>query len=179
MKTTKSLIQRLARILLSTLIVSALVVPSTVFADDALNIAYQVTVVKDMNDTTKVKKNVYVNMYKIKLVDNEYVGKRVKTLSTGKDGYQAVFTIKPGEVVDFIAFKNKATAKKLKNKVKKTADFFGVPPWKNFSVAGSAVELCHTAGVDFNNKLTNEETGETFCTTGENGYIQGYLELTK
>lgn len=185
MKTTKSFVQRLAGILMSTLIVSALVAPSTVFADstvsngDALKISYQATVLKDMNDTTTVKKKVYVNMYKIKLVDNEYVGKRVKTLSTGKDGYQAVFTIKPGEVVQFIAFKNKATAKKLKNKTKKTADFFGVPPWKNFSVAGEPVELCHTAGVDFNNKLTDEDTGKIFCTTAENGYIQGYLELTK
>lgn len=179
MKTTKSIIQRLARIFLSTLIISALVAPSTVFADDTLNIAYQATVLKDMNDTTTVKKKIYVNMYKVKLVGNDYVGTRVKTLSTGKDGYQAVFTIKPGAVVQFLAFKNKATAKKMKNKVKMTGDFFGVPPWKNFSVAGSPTELCHTAGVDFNNKLTDEETGKTFCTTGENGYIQGYLELTK
>lgn len=179
MKTIKSLVQRPTRIFLSTLIVFAIIAPSTVFADDTLNIAYQATVVKDMNDTTKVKKKVYVNMYKVKLVGNDYVGTRVKTLSTGKDGYQAVFTIKPGAVVQFLAFKNKATAKKMKNKVKMTGDFFGVPPWKNFSVAGSPTELCHTAGVDFENKLTNEDTGETFCSTGENGYIQGYLELTK
>lgn len=153
---------------------------TTVLAEEqVLNISYQATVLKDMEDETSVLKNKYVNMYKIKVEGYEYIGTRVKTLSTGKDGYQAVFTIKPGEVVQFIAFKNKATAKKAKNKIKKSIDFAGVPPWKNFSVAGKPMELCHTAGVDFDNKLTDTATGTTFCTTGENGYIQGNLELSK
>lgn len=155
---------------------------TSVFADDTgqvLNINYQTNVLKDMDDDTSVMKNKYVNMYKVKVVGNDYVGKRVKTLSTGKDGYQAVFTIKPGDVVHFIAFKNKATAMKAKNKTKKTADFFGVPPMKNFSVAGKPMELCTTAGVDFEKKQTFPDTGETSCTTGENGYIQGNLQLSK
>lgn len=153
-----------------------------VFADDSgqvLNISFQATVFKDSDDETSVLKNKYVNMYKVKVVGNEYVGKRVKTLSTGKDGYQAVFTIKPGDAVHFIAFKNKATALKAKNKTKTTDDFFGVPPMKNFSVAGKPMELCTTAGVDFDNKLTDPDNGTAFCTQGENGYIQGNLELSK
>jgi hypothetical protein len=81
---------------------------SSVFAKSPLNIAYQATVVKDIADTTNGISKVYVNMYKIKIVNNEYKGTLVKTLSTGKDGYQAVFNIKPGEMVDFIAFKTKS-----------------------------------------------------------------------
>lgn len=149
---------------------------SSVFAKSpALNIAYQATVVKDIADTTNGIAKVFVNMYKIKIVNNEYKGTLVKTLSTGKDGYQAVFTIKPGEMVDFRAFKTKALAQKSKNK-KHT---FQVPPFKNFSVAGKPMELCHTAGVLTDQKLTNPGTGETFCIEGENGYMQGYMELSK
>lgn len=154
----------------------------TTFAETpaaSLNISYEATVLKNMDDDTSVLKNKYVNMYKIKVVGNEYIGKLVKTLSTGKDGYQAVFTIKPGEMVQFIAFKNKVTALKAKNKTKKTADFYGVPPWKNFSVAGKPMELCRTAGVLTDKKLTDESTGDTYCSEGENGYIQGFLELSK
>ncbi len=157
-----------------------LVSSTSVFAEEqVLTISFQANVLKDMDDDTSVIKNKYVNMYKVKVVGNDYVGTRVKTLSTGKDGYQAVFTIKPGEAVHFIAFKNKATAKKAKNKIKMTDDFYGVPPMKNFSVAGKPMELCTTAGVDFENKLTDSATGITLCTEGENGYIQGNLELTK
>lgn len=148
-------------------------------ADDAWTIAYQVEVRKDIEDENSVLKNKYVNMYKVTVEKDGYVGKRVKTLSTGKDGYQAVFSIAPGEVVKFLAFKNKATALKSKNKIKKTDDFFGVPPWKNFSVVGKTMELCLTAGVDFEKKLKDEGTGKEFCTQGENGYIQGSVELSK
>lgn len=144
-------------------------------AQSALNIAYQATVVKDIADTTNGIAKVFVNMYKIKIVNNEYKGTLVKTLSTGKDGYQAVFKIKPGEMVDFLAFKTKALAQKSKNK-KHT---FEVPPFKNFSVAGKPMELCHTAGVLTEQKLTNPDTGDTFCIEGENGYMQGYMELSK
>lgn len=165
---------------IGTLAAMFLISSTSVFAEEqVLNISYQTNVLKNMDDDTSVIKNKYVNMYKVKVVGNEYVGTRVKTLSTGKDGYQAVFTIKPGDIVHFIAFKNKATAKKAKNKTKMTADFYGVPPWKNFSVVGKPMELCHTAGVLTDKKLTNPDTGETFCTTGENGYIQSNLELSK
>jgi len=156
-----------------------LIAPATWAKDEGWNIAYQVEVRKNIEDETSVLKNKFVNMYKITLDEKGfgYVGKRVKTLSTGKDAYQAVFSIAPGEVVKFLAFKNKATALKSKNKIKKTEDFFGIPPWKNFSVVGKSMELCLTAGVDFENKLQNETTGKAFCEQGENGYLQGIIEL--
>ncbi len=152
------------------------------FAKDygVIDIAYQATVAKDASaDTMEVIPKAYVNMYKVTVSGYEYVGKRVKTLGTGKDGYQAVFVVKPGDVVQFIAYKNKLTALKAKNKIKKSADFLGVPPWKYFSEPGMPLELCLTAGVDFSKKLTDEATGKALCSTGENGYIEGYLELTK
>lgn len=145
-------------------------------AEENLNINYQVVALKNIEDENSLKKNAYVNMYKIKIVDNEYVGTRVKTLSTGKDGYKAVFTIKPGEMVGFVAFKKKGTALKKQNKT----FTFTTPPLKNFSVSGGPVELCYTAGVDTENKLEkNDGSGDFLCTTAENNYLQTYLELTK
>lgn len=92
--------------------------------------------------------NAVVNMYDITLLNNEYVGQTVATLSTGSDGKGAVFTVKPGEVVDFMAFGNAELAAKSKAFVSN-----GVPPLKNFSVDDGVAGICHTNGIDFNAKL--------------------------
>ncbi len=170
--------KKLVGIAIATVMLMVSAIPA-VSAEEGWNIAYEVVVFKDLNDETSVLKNRYVNRYQVTVKGNEYVGKRVKTLSTGTDGYQAVFSIAPGEVAHFMAFKNKATALKAKNKIKKSSDFSGVPPLKNFSVPGKSMMLCTTAGVDFENKLKDEATGKEFCTTGENGYIEGHIELSK
>ncbi len=92
--------------------------------------------------------NAYVNMYDIVLVNNQYTGKRILTLSTGKDGKAAKFTVKPGEVVDFMGFGTKEAADKAENFVS-----FGVPPIKNFSLDDKVAGVCHTNGVDFSKKF--------------------------
>lgn len=152
----------------------SVVVPSSALAiskDGVIN--YQVTVVKDPENPDKVLKNAWVNMYKVKVVNNEYVGTRVKTLSTGFDGYQAVFKIYPNRVVDFLPFNSKKKAKSKKNKI----HLFTTPPNKNFNF-DNITNLCYTAGIDFTEPLIDGETGKVFCATAENGFLQGtvYLE---
>lgn len=91
--------------------------------------------------------NAFVNMYEIVLVNNEYTGEVVATMPTGKDG--ATFTVKPGQVVDFMAFGSKEAADKQKSFVTN-----GVPPLKNFSMDDGVAGVCNTLGVDFSKKLT-------------------------
>ncbi len=143
--------------------------------DNSPNINYQVIVVDDPADTSKVKKNVWVNMYYVKVVDGNYVGTRIKSVNTGKDGYQAVFKVKPGKLVDFLAFKIKTKAKGSKNK-KHT---FTVPPQKNFFKEDGVASLCYINGIDETTKLKALDGVAELCATAENGFLQGILELSK
>lgn len=90
--------------------------------------------------------NAYVNMYDITLVNNEYTGVLVATMPTGNGS--ATFTVKSGEVVDFMAFGSKDAAEKQKAFASN-----GVPPLKNFSADDGIAGVCHTNGVDFSKKL--------------------------
>lgn len=90
--------------------------------------------------------NAFANMYDITLVNNEYTGVLVTTMPVGSSG--AAFTVKPGEVVDFMAFGSKDAAEKQKTFVSN-----GVPPLKNFSADDGIAGVCHTNGVDFSKKL--------------------------
>ncbi|OGJ42583.1 hypothetical protein A3B60_00500 [Candidatus Peregrinibacteria bacterium RIFCSPLOWO2_01_FULL_39_12] len=142
---------------------------STVLAADTNGkiVKYKVVVIEDPATPDKVLKNVYVNMYRIKVVDDQYVGTRVKTLTTSYNGYRAVFKVWPGRVVDFLPFNSKNEAKSIENK----KHIFTAPPLKNFSKNDAIAQLCLTAGVDFTKKLTDKETGEEFCN------LQGQLVL--
>ncbi len=109
--------------------------------------------------------NAFVNMYEIILVNNEYTGGVIATMSTGKDG--ATFTVKPGQVVDFMAFGSKEAADKQKSFVTN-----GVPPMKNFSMDDGVAGVCNTNGADFSKKLAAVTTD---CWNAINVSITGPL----
>lgn len=105
--------------------------------------------------------NGVVGMYNVAIVNNEWWGELVgvKSIPVGKE--QAVFSVTPGQIVDFLAFKNKAEALKVKKYQ------FTVPPYENFSGTYDDEGMmqdgfCTIAGVDISKKLENE-IGETFC----------------
>lgn len=101
----------------------------------------------------------YINLYNITLINNEYVGTLVKTVSTGKTGKLGSFKIKVDQVVDFLAFVDMKSAKKEKTHT------FQVPPLKNFSGNGMAPgKLCHTAGIDFTDTLKTP-AGQPLCSS--------------
>lgn len=93
----------------------------------------------------------YINMYEITLQDTEYVGVVVATMKADKEG--AIFTVKSGQVVDFMAFGSKEAAEKQKNFISA-----GIPPFKNFSMDDGVAGVCHTHGSDFSAKLAGLTT---------------------
>lgn len=103
--------------------------------------------VNDGVDVGKPLSNVAVGMYNVAIVNNEWWGElvQVKSIPAGKT--KAVFSVTPGQIVDFLAFETKAEVKKVKK------HHFTVPPYKNFSAEDGSAEVCHIAGVDITNKL--------------------------
>lgn len=103
-------------------------------------------------DYTKPLSGVAVGMYNIAIVNNEWWGELagVKLIPVGKE--QAVFSVTPGQIVDFLAFKDVGTTRKiLKHQ-------FTVPPHKNFSGEYGEGDValdgfCLIAGVDIAKKL--------------------------
>lgn len=95
---------------------------------------------------------VAVGMYNVAIVNNEWWGElvQVKLISVGKE--QAVFSVTPGQIVDFLAFKDTGSAKKIQKHQ------FTVPPHKNFSGEYGEDDValdgfCLIAGVDIAQKL--------------------------
>lgn len=132
-------------------------IPTVTFAASGVTVKFPVTVIKPGDDALKPQPYTYVNMYEIKLINDEYVGKLVNTLSTGKKGKSAIFNVKPGKVVHFIGFSDKALALETKKYSQ-----FTTPPFKNFSnVDGIKGQLCLTDGVDFDKKLGTAENNES------------------
>ena len=75
---------------------------------------------------------------------------QIKSIPVGKE--QAVFSVTPGQIVDFLVFKNAGSTRKVKKHQ------FTVPPHKNFSgeYDEDGVEsngFCIIAGVDITQKL--------------------------
>ena len=68
--------------------------------------------VNDGVDYTKPLSGVAVGMYNIAIVDNEWWGElaQVKVIPAGKE--QAIFSVTPGQIVDFLAFKKYGKFKK-------------------------------------------------------------------
>lgn len=96
--------------------------------------------------------NAAVGMYNIAIVNNEWWGElaQVKLIPAGKE--QAIFSVTPGQIVDFLAFKDVGSAKKIQKHQ------FTVPPHKNFSGEygedDTALDgFCLIAGVDIAKKL--------------------------
>lgn len=103
-------------------------------------------------DYTKPLSGVAVGMYNIGIVDNEWWGElvQVKLIPVGKE--QAIFSVTPGQIVDFLAFKDVGSAKKIQKHQ------FTVPPHKNFSGEYGEDDIaldgfCLIAGVDIAQKL--------------------------
>ena len=108
--------------------------------------------VNDGVDYTKPLSGVAVGMYNIAIVDNEWWGElaQVKVIPAGKE--LAVFSVTPGQIVDFLAFKDMGSAKKIQKHQ------FTVPPHKNFSGEYGEEDValdgfCLIAGVDIAKKL--------------------------
>lgn len=108
--------------------------------------------VSDGSDEGKPLSGVFVGMYQVSIVDSMWMGElvQVKPIPAGKK--QAEFSVTPGKIVDFLAFKNEAEAKKMKKHQ------FTVPPHKNFSGTyddngGAQDGFCLIAGVDIAKKL--------------------------
>ncbi|MEK7086122.1 MAG: hypothetical protein AAB953_03870, partial [Patescibacteria group bacterium] len=108
--------------------------------------------VNDGVDYTKPLSSVAVGMYNVSIVNDEWIGElvKIKIIPVGKT--QAVFSVTPGQIVDFLAFNNLGDAKKIKKHT------FVVPPHKNFSgeydADGAAMDgFCLIAGVDITKKL--------------------------
>lgn len=117
--------------------------------------------VNDGVDVSKPLSDVVVGMYNVEIVNNEWWGEliQVKHIIAGKT--QVVFSVIPGQIVDFLAFNNVEEA----NKMKKYQ--FTVPPHKNFSGTyddNGAMQdgFCIIAGVDIAKKLQGD-LGVTFC----------------
>jgi hypothetical protein len=90
---------------------------------------------------------VYVVMYNVAVVNDEWLGKKVsvKKIPAGKT--KVTFVVKPGQVVDFKVFETFEDVNTGKKQ------HFYSPPFKNFSDTGDAGKLCYVAGVDFSEKL--------------------------
>ncbi len=127
------------------------------FAKAGYMVPVKVKAVTVAEDNAPAIPKAYINLYDITLVDNQYVGKLIKTVSTGLSGKLGKFTIKVDQTVDFLAFSDMKSAKMEK------AHTFQVPPLKNFSANGIAPgKLCHTAGIDFADTLKSP-AGQPFC----------------
>lgn len=113
--------------------------------------------VNDGIDDSKPFSNVAVGMYNVAIVNNEWWGElvQVKPIPAGKT--QAFFSVTPGQIVDFLAFKNEAEAKKVKKHQ------FIVPPKENFSDQDGIAQLCVIAGIDVAKKLEIDDEGTTSC----------------
>ena len=103
-------------------------------------------------DYTKPLSDVAVGMYNVAIVNNEWWGElvQVKLIPAGKE--QAIFSVTPGKIVDFLAFKTVGDAKKVQKHQ------FTVPPHKNFSGeygdGDVAMEgFCLINGIDIAQKL--------------------------
>ncbi len=97
-------------------------------------------------DATNLSK-VYVVMYNVTVVNDEWWGKKVsiKKIPAGKT--KVTFVVKPGQVVDFKVFETMEDVNTGKKQ------HFYSPPFKNFPDTGDAGKLCYVAGVDFSEKL--------------------------
>lgn len=89
---------------------------------------------------------VYVVMYNVSVVDNEWWGKKaqVKKVPAGKKSVN--FGVKAGQVVDFAVFESTVDVKNNKKRQ------FYAPPFKNFGATDPG-KICYVAGVDFSKKL--------------------------
>ncbi len=108
--------------------------------------------VNDGVDDTKPLSGVFVGMYNVAVSNNEWWGElvQVKPIPAGKK--QAVFSVTPGQIVDFLVFKNDGDAQKVKKYM------FTVPPHKNFSSDYGPNDtlldgFCMIAGIDIAKKL--------------------------
>lgn len=104
--------------------------------------------------------NMYVNVYRVKPVGSgRYAGTRVETKQTGSDASPAVFEIKPGELVLFLAFDS------IKKALADTSRIFAVPPLKHFGSLASSPEspICQIRFLDTEKPLITQATGLPSC----------------
>lgn len=112
----------------------------------------------------------YVNAYKVTPVNNgEYSGVLLETKQTGANGEGVVFTVQPGEIIDFVGFKKQQHANNAKTWT------FKAPPYKNFSGEdGTAERLCQINFLDTQSKL--QSNGGDSCVTAK-GAVEGGMSI--
>lgn len=148
----------------------SLLAPDTASAKGGATVKFPVVTIKPGDDAQVPQPNTFVNMYEIKLVNNQYVGKLISTLSTGKKGKSAIFYVKPGKVVHFLGFSDKALALATTK-----YSLFTTPPFKNFSNNdGVKGQLCLTDGIYFDKKLgttLNDESALNMACTKKGAVV--------
>lgn len=142
------LMSKISRVILSVLCVFVFVfaAPAPIFAaGKTVTVAVQVK--NSVEDDAQNLSNVYVAMYAVSVMNDEWWGKQaqVKLIPKGKKAIQ--FSVNAGQAVDFLVFETKENV--LANKKRQ----FYAPPLKNFSATDGVAQLCYVAGVDFSKKM--------------------------
>lgn len=98
---------------------------------------------------TKMLSNTYITMYYVRPVRaGVYEGTYGKTAKTGANGEGAVFSVEPGQIVNFVAFESQFEANNTRHFT------FTSPPYKNFSAQdGNAKQLCQINYLDQETKM--------------------------
>lgn len=91
----------------------------------------------------------FVSMYAVKPVsEGVYEGTLFETKITGPNGEAAGFLVEPGQIVDFVAFRDNVRAEKAMTWT------FSAPPYKNFSAEdGVGGRLCQINFLDSTTKM--------------------------
>lgn len=103
----------------------------------------------------------YINMYSVIPVRaGVYEGVLVETAIAAADGKGPLFKVQPGQIVNFVTFKDATKAKNTNHWT------FTTPPYKNFTAQdGTAGRLCQINFLDKENKMKLSVDGSYSCST--------------
>lgn len=139
-----SILRKAAFFLLSALLILTLA-PASFAQNAGVTVEISVAANGAPEKPAELVSGAYVNMYLVIPVRaGVYEGVLVETAIAGADGKGPLFKVQPGQIVDFVTFKDATKAKSSKHWT------FTAPPYKNFTVQdGVAGRLCQ---INFLNK---------------------------